>query len=485
MPASSSIQSYFTSSSSPLKSSDGFTPAELQSSRQEAGATPATTWTPVLEYEEASLGDLEPGPRNLQLMGRVVNFYDTSKPCNSHKAAQGCLKIMLADDTGVLTLRLWYAHTVHKIRLGQLLTVWTVHVSNSSDHNSLAPSSAPLFTSIFPEGERNCHVMLHENSDDGTQFKRPFGCSDSRLLEGLMTLKGFTDGGYDVEEPKVLVCVKSIGARKRYMNRNGTTSDLVSLGIFDNTADATLTLYSSLCSSASTLTPSHTILLISNPGWRIDKTAKLSLNANSRVDIDPDLADARRLRALAQRLTKKDHVNPAFPIPELEMNELVKEFETATQRPLFTLADVDDFARSNPRERILGYLSVIITELNIVTPFNRNMLMSNECCGVPIFANAVAVECRRCEKQVELRINPRILNTLLDETASLSPGKLILSTSAWTQLLGRSPAQLVATDLEVLKYLEQRVSWLRVTMGFVVDLEGQEIGRIGVWGVGC
>jgi len=30
-----------------------------------------------------------------------------------------------------------------------------------------------------------------------------------------MTLKSFTDGGYDVEEPKLLVCVKSIGARKK------------------------------------------------------------------------------------------------------------------------------------------------------------------------------------------------------------------------------------------------------------------------------
>ncbi|KAH9877719.1 hypothetical protein J1614_002936 [Plenodomus biglobosus] len=438
----------------------------------------------ILEYEEASLGDLEPGPHNLQLMGRVVNYYDTAKPSKSHKAAQGCLKIMLADDTGVLTIRLWYAHTVYKIRLGQLLTVWTVHVSNSSDHNSLAPSSAPLFTSIFPEGERNCFVMLHENSDDGTQFKRPFGCGDSRALEGLMTLKGFTDGGYEVEEPKVLVCVKSIGARKRYLNRNGTTSTVISLGIFDNTADATLTLYSSLCSSAFYLTPSHSILLISNPGWRIDKTAKLSLNANSRVDIDPDLGDARRLRALAQRLTKKEHVNPPFPIEHGELGELVNTFKEATQRPLFTLADIDEFARSNPRERVLGYLSVIITELNIVMPFKRNMLMSNECCGVPIFANAVQATCRQCDKEVQLGINPRILGPLTDETATLSSGKLILSPAAWTQLLGRTASQLVATDVEVLRYLEQRVLFLRVTMGFVLDLCGEEIGRLAVWGVG-
>jgi hypothetical protein len=189
------------------------------------------------------------------------------------------------------------------------------------------------------------------------------------------------------------------------MNRNGTTSELISLGIFDSTADASLTLYSSLCESASSFTPSKTILLISNPGWRIEKSAKLSLNANSRLDIDPDTGDARRLRSLAHRLTKKEHVNPPFPA-----DVDVAHFETAPVRALYGLADVDDFARANPKEKVIGYLSVVITELNIVTPFKRNMLMSNECCGIPIFANAVSATCKQCDKIVGLRINPRIVS---------------------------------------------------------------------------
>jgi hypothetical protein len=191
------------------------------------------------------------------------------------------------------------------------------------------------------------------------------------------------------------------------MNRNGTTSELVSLGIFDDTADASLTLYGALCDSAPSLTPSKTILLISNPGWRIEKTAKLSLNANSRIDIDPDMADARRLRALAQRLTKKEHVNPAFPFSS---SDLV-EFENASVKVLYALADLDAFVRGNPSERVVGYLSVVLTQLDIVTPFKRNMLMSNECCGIPVFANRVRVECRQCGGMVELRINPRIVRS--------------------------------------------------------------------------
>jgi hypothetical protein len=187
------------------------------------------------------------------------------------------------------------------------------------------------------------------------------------------------------------------------MNRNGTTSELISLGIFDDTSDASLTLYGLLSDSASTFNPSQTILLISNPGWRIEKTAKLSLNGNSRLDIDPDIGDARRLRSLAQRLTKKEHVNP--PFPDID----ITGFETASVRALYNLADVDDFARSNPREKLIGYISVIITELAIVTPYKRNMLMSNECCGIPIFANAVMTRCKQCDRDICLRINPRIV----------------------------------------------------------------------------
>jgi hypothetical protein len=355
------------------------------------------------------------------LEGRVVNFYNVIKPSKRHKAAQGCIKIMLADDTGVVTVRLWYADVEYKVHLGQLVTVWTVHISNSSDYNSLAPSTAPLFTTIFPEGERNCHFMTHDNSDDGTRFKRPFNCRDAKSLPGLMTLKSFTDGGYEVTDSRLLVCVKSIGARTNCtspphpviqstrltsttdINKNGTTSELVSLSIFDDTADATLTLYGCLCASVSLLQPSTSILLISSPGWRIDKTAKLTLNATSRLDIDPDTPDARRLRALAQRLTKRDHVNPPFPPID------PTPFATAPLRALYRLADIDEFARANPTQPLLGYMSVVLTELNVVTPCKRSMLMCNECCGAPVFANATATACRRCGKQVALRVNPHLV----------------------------------------------------------------------------
>jgi hypothetical protein len=80
------------------------------------------------------------------------------------------------------------------------------------------------------------------------------------------------------------------------------------------------------------------VLLISSPGWRIDRSTNLSLNANTRVDVDPNLSDALWLRALAQRLMKKEHVNPPFPDGVFD----IEAAETAEVRILYNLADIDE-----------------------------------------------------------------------------------------------------------------------------------------------
>jgi hypothetical protein len=118
------------------------------------------------------------------------------------------------------------------------------------------------------------------------------------------------------------------------------------------------------------------------------------------------MADARYVRALAQRLTKKEHVNPPFPTDVFD----VKAAEEVPVRVLYKLSEIDEFARRNPGEKVMGYISVVVTEVHVVSNFKRNMLMSTECCGLPIFANAVVAKCRQCEKDAELRINPGIVS---------------------------------------------------------------------------
>jgi hypothetical protein len=102
-------------------------------------------------------------------------------------------------------------------------------------------------------------------------------------------------------------------------------------------------------------------------------------------------------------------------------------------------------------------------------------------------------------------VNPNTtqLGPLIDETGQLSSGKVIFSDTAWQQLLGRSPAQLTeepgsqnkfdggngngsGTLLDVLTFMEHRMRFLRVSLGFGWCLEGTTPEKEGVdlekWG---
>ena len=92
-------------SSSPClesKAGDGF-----DSSDVEAVLHPSSEdWIPAKEYEEADIGTLQPGPQCVTLVGRLVNFYDQPTPSKMPQAAKGCVKIIMKDDTGAITVSL-------------------------------------------------------------------------------------------------------------------------------------------------------------------------------------------------------------------------------------------------------------------------------------------------------------------------------------------------------------------------------------------
>ncbi|CAI6340958.1 unnamed protein product [Periconia digitata] len=468
---------------------DDLTPPEQHTPVQ------SSEWMPTLHYQAVCIGSLQPGPQHITLKGRVVNAHDIPKPSKRPQTAQGYVKIIIADDTGAMTVRLWYAHVdwAVKLRLGMLVSIWTVHVSHgNSESVGLAPKAAPLFTSMFPEGEKHCHFMMHDGSEKNTMLKRPFKAGPL-AVPGLMTLKQYLDGGFHVDECKVMVCVKYIGARTEckscgqfysfvwrnqhehiVIKNNGATSELITIGILDDTAQASLTLYGFLSSSATTWTPSHTVLLLASPRCRIGRGARLSLGTDTQLYIDPDMPDARLVRALSQRLSKREHAIPPFP-PQMETTE------TAAIKILFKLSEIDEIARSNPPDNIMGYISVVLTGVHLVANCQRNMLMGTECCGIPLFANSAHERCRHCETVKALRINPHILGNIIDETGQIESGKLILSNTAWEQLLGRTADQLVSASLDVLAYLEARLMFLRLTFGFGLDLGDVGIGRLAVW----
>ncbi|MCJ1381859.1 hypothetical protein MMC17_004971 [Xylographa soralifera] len=472
--------------------SSGFSEEEVQ-----AALHPALhRWSPRNEYEDSDISSLVPGPGCKVLQGRVVNFYQQQTLSKKPQAAKGCLKVVIKDDTGMLMVRLWYAKVDYKLHLGQLVSVWTPHIS-TSDSGSLTLHGASLVTSIFPERDSSCYFMVQDNSDTGTLCKTPLGYVDGKQLASLMTLKSFVDGGHEVPDGKILVCVKSIGGRKKLTDKKGNPIEKVDVNVFDDTFQATLTLWNHMTDSAASWRPSHTILLITSAAFRDGGRPGISMTSSTQVEVDPDMRDAEWLRAFAQRLTKKEHVNQPFP-------EDVFDVETATtaqNRILFNIADIDEFVRASPNEIYTGYLNVLVTELSITRLHQRNMLCCTEWYPAaspssptippPRASNAtptspsdstLALSVSRPslpQKPTRALTTPQV-GTLLDETGSLAAGKLIWSERAWEQLLGRTTEQLVRSGTQALKYLEHRMLFLRATLLFGWSAE---VGRLVVLGV--
>lgn len=224
--------------------------------------------------------------------------------------------------------------------------------------------------------------------------------------------------------------------------KDGSSTENINIQVHDDTAGATFGLWGTPAlsptgdfvdgdSNTSTVeetrdrTPwkaGKTVLLLESPGSRIGRGTYLNLTTTTIVDVDPDIADAHWLRRWASKQMVREAINPPFPEGVFDLEALV----SSPLRCLYTFADLDDFARAAPQETFQGYLSVLIMEVRLLENKKRSMLMCGECCSMPVYGNATVGTCKGCDKQVELRLNPKIvcdpsllifLLTLLTRTA--------------------------------------------------------------------
>jgi hypothetical protein len=79
---------------------DGFTSEELETVLY----PPSTQWAPTQDYEEANIGNLRACSHPITFTGRIVNLYNRRDSSKSERAAKGVLKLMVADDTGAVTV---------------------------------------------------------------------------------------------------------------------------------------------------------------------------------------------------------------------------------------------------------------------------------------------------------------------------------------------------------------------------------------------
>jgi hypothetical protein len=200
------------------------------------------------------------------------------------------------------------------------------------------------------------------------------------------------------------------------------------------------------------------------------------------IDVDPLISDTLWLRNFAARLVRREDINPPFPNNKRLDVTVAAE---ALNQIFFTYADLDNFARAAPSEKFVGWVNVLLTEVNLSLLHRRDMLLCATHCGIPIYGNTPCAVCKRCSSETDLRINPKVLGPVVDETGCSQGGKLYLSDEAWQELLGVRREALCQMTSEELRSVEQRMLWLRVHMGIAWWAEEMDVGvgRVWVWAV--
>ncbi|RDL39137.1 Uncharacterized protein BP5553_03477 [Venustampulla echinocandica] len=455
---------------SPSSRADGFTEEELADAFDPLNRK----WNPEREYEETTIDNLIPGPRAVTFVGRVVNFSTILGNSQKQPQATGWHYLVIKDDTAAISIKLYFARQQYPLKLGQLLSIWTCFISDISKAEGSAIIGVRVYANLFPGRVNSDHVMIPTSSNTDGICHVPPECRKAQPLPGLMTLASYLGGGYDgVDGAKILVCVKSIGGRRKITKKKGGESELTDIQLFDHTGEVRLTVWNEMIDSARDWQPGKTILMISNPGYKVGYSkGSVGITWGTMIDVGPEFSDAEWLRKYAVGLTKKESLCMEFPEDLWD----VEATEYGVNRMFFTLAELDRWVRSDGHHVFTGFINVTVIEMSLVSLQCRNMLS----CGVPIYANALTTPCRNCSSPLNLRLNPKIIGTLLDETGCIAPGKLLWSDRAWEQLFNRTIKDITEMSSEEARWYEQRIMFMR--MHLVVGW-AENVGRLAVLGI--
>lgn len=271
--------------------------------------------------------------------------------------------------------------------LGQLISVWATYVCEPPSNYESVPYVLTC-TPVNPQpGTQQFLRIEPESCETYSQYRTPLDCtvagSQPKCFPGLVTLGSYLKTGHDeVRGLRVLVCVRSVGNRKqvRPLKRDAEL-ELREVTVYDHTASCVLTLWESQVASAVSWQANDTILLISSPKWKPSPPSRnaaaqadgsISIDYLTMLDVDPDFSDAHWLRKWAKERTKKEEVSTPFPADLWNVDVAMH----GPVRALFTIAEVEDFARGEPVAIFTGKLSVVVLDVNLVDLWFKKTL----CC---------------------------------------------------------------------------------------------------------
>ncbi|KAI0908579.1 hypothetical protein F4824DRAFT_512433 [Ustulina deusta] len=496
-----SIQSFYSrevasegggSSANPVKSGDGFTAAEV-----EAAVNPLSRpFRPSRHYDVCPIAELQTGMHNYEITGRLVNF---SSPLGSHGAqasAEGYYFLVISDGTAAIA---------YQPLLGQRITVWATAISAGNQAEIGHIPFCSIATTIYLGRNGATHIEFHVDEagsaeDNSLHCPLELNCKRNDHLPGLMTLKSFLSGGYELGTGKVLVCVRSVGPRRSVASKKREASlSLIEVGIYDDTAHCVLKLWQEKIPSAKAWVPNQTVLLVSQPSCSLNdganRHAEIGIGYSSMVDINPDYPEARWLRKKIQEMAKRESVIIPYPGDNWDLQLAMH----GPNRTLYTLAELEDQVRNqDPVTNFTGKLSVLVLEMNLMDHWRKATTYCTECCGIPLYANKTTAVCKNCDSQQDLSLNPRLLGAFLDESGTISGNKLIWNNDAWTQFLfgaaieidpedhrqgnaiERSWRDIAGFNTNALRDLEAQLLYSRTTLTFGWSVE---LGRLCILGV--
>ncbi|KAL0942513.1 uncharacterized protein CTRU02_200399 [Colletotrichum truncatum] len=406
---------------------NGFTQAEIEARTNPLGRS----WAPSVEYQELDIAHIQPGPALIRFTGRIINYAPSFLDSKNIYSRPAHL-LIVKDDTGAVAVKLMpIGIPASCILIGQLVTVWASWAGTEATSNQGSIPFVMMHTPINPAdvGTKQFIQFVSETPATQSLCRTPMECEPNKLnsspLPGLMTLGQYLKTGHDTCGARILVSIKSIGARKHILTHDRTRETEL-LEVNEDKAN-----------SAKLWSPNETVLLLTNPKFvaprenrSTQSPAGIGLNYNTLIDVDPNFPDSHWLRQWAKTRARKERIH--FPFPEDVWN--VDEAIHGHTRALFTLAEVDDFARTDPATEFTGKLNLTVLGVSLLDLHRRRMLCCTECCGVPLYSNQPSAVCQKCMKVKPLAPNPRIMGILADETGCIGQGKLVWGEQAWGDL---------------------------------------------------
>lgn len=201
---------------STIKSGDKFEPEEVLSIR----------WAPKLGrvYTPIKIAAIRSGLNGLIVFtGRIANVRDHECTTKSPTSAKLLLQITLLDDTGSINVKFWVTTdvkgTLARMKLGALVTVHTYFVDTVAPRDVEKSASTNGLAVSLSDNDPNANVEVHEETEESWAYLRCPPGANGDILEELVSLKVYLDGGKGIPGVRLLVCVKWVCIfRKRLGN---------------------------------------------------------------------------------------------------------------------------------------------------------------------------------------------------------------------------------------------------------------------------